>query len=126
MPSVPIKLIRADGSMTPSTPALVDSGCDETSFPVAWAKNLGIDFNQCATFSGITAAGQDDPNDPDAPRKWNPGVDAIVMGRKIHLEAIFRPGLPIVLLGREDFFDKFKAITIDQPNKTFRLEWKDP
>jgi hypothetical protein len=122
MPGLPIALVRADGTMTPRTPALVDSGCDVTSFPAGWAATLGIDYDKCEKFSGLTAAGQDDEDDDDkTPRRWPPGVDAVIMGRKVHLEAIFRPGLPVILLGREDFFQEFK-VSFDQRKKTFRLE----
>ena len=61
---------------------------------------------------GATAASQ--------PRRWAPGVDALVLGQKIHLEAVFRPGLPILLLGREDFFTYFK-VSFDQKAKIMRL-----
>jgi len=123
MPGIPIALVRMDGTMTPRTPALVDSGCDVSNFPAAWAAHLGLDFEECDKFSGLTAAGKDDEDDEDkAPRKWAPGVEAVVMGRKIHLEAVFRPGLPVILLGREDFFQEF-TISFDQRAKTFRLEW---
>lgn len=107
--------------MTPRTPALVDSGCDVTSFPAGWASILGIEFDKCEKFSGLTAAGQDDEDDDKAPRLWAPGVDAVVMGRRVHLEAVFRPGLPVILLGREDFFQAFR-VSFDQRKKTFRLE----
>jgi hypothetical protein len=43
------------------------------------------------------------------------------MGAKIHLYAVFNPQLDIVLLGREDFFERFTA-SFDQRAKTFRLE----
>jgi hypothetical protein len=104
--------------MTPQSRALVDSGCDITSFPKDWAADLGIDWDACNEFQGVTAAGQDIT---DLPRRWQPGVDALVFGQKIHLEAVFRPGLPIILLGREDFFSYFK-VAFDQRGKTFELE----
>ncbi len=108
--------------MTPKTPAVVDSGCDVTSFPKGWAATLGIEFDKCDQFAGVTAAGQDDQNKPaNLPRRYAPGVDALVMGHKVHLEAVFRPGLPVILLGREDFFQEFKVF-FDQRKKTFRLE----
>ncbi len=107
--------------MTARTRALVDSGCDITSFPTAWAEELGIDLGECAPFAGVTAAGKDGANKAQQPRRWPEGVDALVLGQKIHLEAVFRPGLPIVLLGREDFFSYFKVI-FDHRQKIMRLE----
>lgn len=107
--------------MTPRARALVDSGCDVTSFPSAWAEELGIELDKCPSFAGVTAAGKDDAKAADRPRRWPPGVDALVLGHKVHLQAVFRPGLPIVLLGREDFFSYFK-VSFDQRAKTMRLE----
>src|ERR1700684_2381005 len=46
-PGVSIALVRQDGTMTTKARALVDSGCDVTSFPAAWAEELGIDLSQC-------------------------------------------------------------------------------
>src|SRR5271154_2609135 len=95
-PGVSIALIRKDGTMTPRARALVDSGCDVTSFPAAWAEELGIDLGECPTFAGVTAAGKDGSSAATQPRRWAAGVDAIVYGQKIHVEAVFRPGLPIL------------------------------
>jgi hypothetical protein len=106
--------------MTTKARALVDSGCDVTSFPSAWAEELGIDLSECAAFAGVTAAGKDGATAASQPRRWAPGVDALVLGQKIHLEAVFRPGLPILLLGREDFFTYFK-VSFDQKAKIMRL-----
>ena len=118
-PGVSIALVRKDGTMTSKARALVDSGCDVTSFPSAWAAELGIDLGECAAFAGVTAAGKDAAN--AQPRRWPHGVDALILGQKIHLEAVFRPGLPILLLGREDFFTYFK-VSFDQKAKIMRLE----
>jgi hypothetical protein len=114
-------MVRIDGTMTTRTRALVDSGCDVTSFPSAWAEELGIDLGECPPFAGVTDAGKDGGKAAEQPRRWSPGVDALVLGQKIHLEAVFRPGLPIVLLGREDFFSYFK-VSFDQKAKVTRLE----
>jgi hypothetical protein len=119
-PGVPIVLIRQDGTTTPRTPALVDSGCDATTFPQEWAAILGVDFDACEPRAGITAAGPDEPDGDSTPRLWPAGVDALVMGHKVHLNALFRPGLPLILLGRHDFFEEFK-VAFDQRSKTFRL-----
>jgi hypothetical protein len=96
-PGISISLVRQDGTMTPRARALVDTGCDVTSFPSAWAEELGIDLSECAAFAGVTAAGKDGTDIDAQPRRWSPGVDALVLGQKVHLEAVFRPGLPILL-----------------------------
>lgn len=105
--------------MTPKHRALIDSGCDATAFPEAFAADLGIDFAQCSPVQGLTASGKDDP--AMLPRQWPAGVDAIFEGERLALNALFRPGLPLILLGRNDFFAYFK-IHLDQRAKTFRLE----
>jgi hypothetical protein len=121
MPGIQIALVRQDGTMTARTPALVDSGCDLTTFPVEWAHHLGIDFDACEKIAGLSAAGATDADDENAPRVWEPGVEAIILGRKIRLGAVFRPNLPIILLGRDDFFHTFK-VSFDQRRKTFTVE----
>lgn len=108
--------------MTRKVRALIDSGCDATSFPTDWAAELGIDFDACTPINGITAAGKDEDQDESLwPRVWEPGVDALFLGQKIHLNAVFRPGLVPVLLGREDFFNHF-MVRIDNPRKRFWLK----
>ncbi len=119
MPGVPLKLLKPDGSMRPETYGLLDSGCDYSSFPVAWAEDLGIDLDACDETEGSTAGG-------DAKRfLYKPGIDAIVFGRKIHLAAFFSPGLPLALLGREDFFRYFRA-SFDQRTESFQLDAYEP
>jgi hypothetical protein len=117
MPGIPMKIIDRHGNILPGQHlGLVDSGADCSTFPEQWAKALGIDLQaECNYSQGQSAGGLGDQY------KFDPGVDAIVVGRKIHLEAVFRPGLPIILLGREDFFQAFK-VSFDQPKKTFRVE----
>jgi hypothetical protein len=107
--------------MTSRARALVDTGCDVTSFPSEWAEELGIDLADCTPFAGVTAAGKDGGDVAAQPRRWAQGVDALVLGQKVHLEAVFRPGLPILLLGREDFLSYFRA-SFDQRAKIMRLE----
>ena len=110
--------------MMPAQPALVDSGCDFTMFPEEWAKPLGIDLDQCQPMPGYTAAGKDDAEDENCPRLYAPGLDAVVAGHKVHLHALFRRGLPVILLGREDFFEYFK-VSFDQRRKSFVIEIYD-
>ena len=107
----------------PRARALVDSGCDVTSFPAAWAEELGIDLSDCPAFAGVTAAGKDRLKRGDAGLGAGPpaSICTRVSGQKIHLEAVFRPGLPILLLGREDFFTYFK-VSFDQKAKLMRLQ----
>lgn len=119
MPGVPLKLIKLDGAMRPQIYGLADSGCDFSNFPLEWAEDLGVDLASCEETQGNTAGG--------TAKKYlyKPGIDAIVFGRKIHLAAFFSPGLPLALLGREDFFQYFRA-SFDQRAQSFRLDAYEP
>lgn len=98
----------------------LDTGCSGTTFPIAFASELGIDPNACATISGTTANGPD--TDPATlPRLWQPGVEAIFQGERIRLQALFRHHLVPILLGREDFLNYYK-VAIDHRAKTLSLE----
>jgi hypothetical protein len=119
MPGVPIKLLKLDGSIRPQTYGLADSGCDFSNFPFAWAEDLGVDLEDCHETEGNTAGG--------TAKKflYPPGIDAIIFGKKIHVAAFFSPGLPIALLGREDFFHYFHA-HFDQRAQSFHLRAYEP
>jgi len=85
-------------------------------FPLAWAKQLGIDQADCRQENCNTVAG------PTVQYIWDAGVDAEIqaLGVKVHLNACFSEGLPIVLLGRHDFFQRF-LVSFDQRAQTFTL-----
>jgi hypothetical protein len=116
VPAIPLKLVRSNGNMTPETLGLVDSGCDSTMLPAELAKVLGIDLQtDCIEQTSNTAGGQ------TINYSYPPGIDAIVTGRKVHLEASFNPGLPVILLGREDFFALYR-VSFDQRTSSFTIE----
>lgn len=48
-------------------------------------------------------------------------MEAIVIGTKLKLAANFNSGLPIILLGRDDFLAYYTA-TFEQAKKQFTLE----
>jgi hypothetical protein len=96
--------------------ALIDSGCDLSTFPSAWAPLLGIDFKkECDEIEGQTASGTDKTQ-----RIYKPGIHGLILGHKVPLHAVFNPRLPIALLGREDFF-KFFRVDFDQRKKVVWL-----
>lgn len=102
--------------MLPKAFGLVDSGCDRSTFPLDWAGPLGIDLKaDCIPNQGNTAGGLAEQY------IYQPGIDSIVSGKKVHLDAIFSKGLPVILLGREDFFNVFK-VSFDQQRKTFSIK----
>lgn len=116
-PALDVALVGPSGTQLPRQRALVDSGCDYSTFPKAWAVLLGIDFDiDCAPIQGNTASGKD-----DSQRCYEPGIHGLVMGHNVPLSAIFHPQIPIALLGREDFFKYFK-VGFDQRRKRFRVE----
>ncbi len=116
MPGVSLALIDIDGNLKTKTLALVDSGCDFSTFPVEWAKELGIDIDDdCLETEGGTAGGMADRF------LYEPGIAASFLGRKHHLAATFAPECPLILLGREDFF-RYYTVTFDQPELTFALK----
>ncbi|HEX4344168.1 MAG TPA: hypothetical protein VHZ31_01270 [Solirubrobacteraceae bacterium] len=88
-------------------------------FPAALAAILGIDLIvDCATAMGTTAGGT------TTNHVYQPGVDAIVMGEKIHLGATFNQGLPVILLGRCDFFALYR-VSFDERRQQFGLDRYD-
>ncbi len=94
----------------------MDSGCDFTTFPLAWAERLGVDVStDCIEQEGATAGGS------ATQYFYVPGVTALFLGKKMLLSATFAPLCPHVLLGREDFFRYFKSINFDQENEKLRL-----
>lgn len=114
---MPLKLVGVDGKLHPQTYGLVDSGADRCDLPFAWAAALGIDVKKdCQEITGNTAGG------PMKKYMYDKGLDMIVMGKKLHLPVVFfSPGLPLILLGREDFFAAYK-VSFDQRKQTFTVE----
>jgi hypothetical protein len=103
----------------PPTRALIDSGADCSSFPAQWASALGIDLaNDCVVTNGASAGGQ------TTVHTYKPGITALFAGERVSLTASFNPALPIVLLGRMDFFAAYK-VSFDQRRSTFRVESYD-
>lgn len=117
VPALPIRLFSLDGELQPSVLAVVDSGADGSTFPVMWAKGLGIglDVSCCEESTAETAGGT------VVCWIYRPGIKAWVAGREHHLKASFCEGLEVPLLGRKDFFNAYK-VTFDQRAKSFMLE----
>jgi len=114
--------VRQDGTETQEFRALVDSGCSHTTLPAELAEELGIDLAACVPQRGLTASGEDDPEDESGwMRHWPAGIDANFWNRTIHLDIFFRDAEIPILLGREDFFRYFKVL-FDQRNERFQLE----
>jgi hypothetical protein len=116
-PAIDVALVGPNGQQSPKQRALVDSGCDFSTFPQQWTALLGIDFDSdCVEIDGNTASGKD-----KSQRIYRPGIHGLVMGHKVPLAAIFNPQIPIALLGREDFMAYFK-VSFDQRRRIFTLD----
>lgn len=117
IPAIGIRVRGLDGTWQPETLALVDSGADVSAFPATWASSLGVtlDPSCCEEKEAMTAAG------PTVIWAYKPGLQVAVEGVAHLLKADFCSGLDVPLLGRRDFFDKYR-ISFDQRAKTFTLE----
>jgi hypothetical protein len=106
-----------DGDLQPSSLAIIDSGADVSTFPVTWARGLGIktDLTCCERSCAETAGG------PAVVWTYPQGIKAVIDGVELHLKADFCEGLKVPLLGRRDFF-RAHRITFDERTKTFTLE----
>ena len=95
---------------------LVDSGADETMFPIDAMAVLGIDKSaDCTQKQGGGAGGLHDFY------VWNGGkLRADVYGVAVDLIVNFSD-CPFILLGRTDFFAVFKVV-FDQRGQKFTLE----
>lgn len=103
MPVIPVALHHNGGGKLPPMHALVDSGADCSLFPAAVAQVIGVDLRICNQVAGMTASGQSTRFEHPQP------VLGDIMGRTLALSAQFQPGLPLILLGRRDFFAHFRV-----------------
>lgn len=105
LPGVALNLVRPEGGVCSiGTYGLIDSGADRSVLPVSWARHLGIDLDDdCEEASSRTAGGM------ATCYEYPAGIEAIILGHKVTLQASFNRDLPWVLLGRDDFFSYFKV-----------------
>ena len=99
---------------------LVDSGADSSLLPVSIAAFLGIDLSTCQEEPMMGAGGQS--------RRWSylPGITAELraMSKRFPLNISFAEHVPIMLLGRSDFFATFR-VTVDERAETVKLDAYD-
>lgn len=117
LPGVALNLIRPEGGVCSiGTYGLIDSGADRSVLPVAWAHHLGIDLEaDCQESNSRTAGGMTTCYEVEG------GVDAMILGERVTLQASFNRGLPWVLLGRDDFFSHFK-VSFEHRAQQFTLQ----
>ena len=106
-PGIIVQFIRPDGTLSDSTPALIDTGSDFTHFPATWGVDLGVDPTEL-----IVAPSEQnlDLVTPEKvmPKRWPPGIEVEVLGRRVRVAAIFDPRTHMpILLGR-DFLAYFE------------------
>jgi hypothetical protein len=94
--------------------ALVDSGADSSTFPVAMMGVLGVSLSQCVEGQCTTPAG------PAPMYTYPPGLRAQLDGTEVHLAGTFTPG-QTVLLGRADFFSRYLLVGFNERAQTFML-----
>jgi predicted aspartyl protease len=93
--------------------ALVDTGADCSAFPLHWMRRLGIRKKDCLVRTFETAGG------PAKQWRFRDGLQAVILGRRIGLEACF-VDTPVALLGREDFLAHFR-VSFDQRQCRFTI-----
>ena len=99
-------------------PGLIDSGADESCFPVEYASTLGVELDECDESECRTAGG------PTKQYKWDKPLEVqlqTLQNKRIKVGATFIKGLDITLLGRDDFFAVFK-VDFDHRDQKFWLE----
>jgi hypothetical protein len=117
-PAIGIKLIDRAGDVLAGARALIDSGADYITFSTDWAKLLGIDIHvDCAPATASVADGRVSKR-----YVYTDGLEVEVADERLLLPVVmFCEGLPIALLGRHDFFERY-LVLLDQPNHRFFLE----
>jgi hypothetical protein len=117
-PAIGVKLLDRAGDVLTTARALVDSGADYVTFSTDWAKLLGIDIHvDCEPAHASVADGRISKR-----YVYTEGLDVELAGERILLPVVmFCENLPIALLGRHDFFERY-LVLVDQPNHRFFLE----
>lgn len=117
-PALDIKLFDAEGAVLANARALIDSGADFVTFSTEWAELLGIDLHiDCTPLVATVADGRFSRR-----YAYTEGLCVELAGERVHLPVVlFCQDMPVPLLGRRGFFDRF-LVLIDQPNLRFFLE----
>jgi hypothetical protein len=117
-PTLQVRLLDEYGEIVANARALIDSGSDYTVFSHEWADLLGIDLiNDCLPVDQKTAAG-----DPCVHFMYTRGLHVEVADERYTIPLVmFCMGLPIAILGRYNFFERY-LVMIDEPRRRFFLE----
>jgi hypothetical protein len=117
-PALDVKLFDKAGRTVANARALIDSGADFVTFSTDWAELLGIDVRtDCAPLTATVADGR-----LSMRYAYTEGLEVEFAGERVFLPVVlFCQDMPVPLLGRRGFFDRF-LVLIDQPNLRFFLE----
>jgi hypothetical protein len=117
-PALGIELFDGSGQVVANARGLIDSGADFVTFSTDWAELLGIDVQvDCSPAIATVADGRVSKR-----YVYTEGLEVGLAGERIFLPVVmFCQEMPIPLLGRRGFFDRF-LVLIDQPNLRFFLE----
>jgi hypothetical protein len=117
-PALPVTLLGGHGGEMTTARALIDSGADFTTFSHDWAELLGIDLHRdCEQIEVGVADGKSSVR-----YVFTKGLQIEVVGEKMLLPVVmFCENLPIGLLGRRDFFERY-LVLFDHRNHDFFLE----
>jgi hypothetical protein len=117
-PALPVALIDPHDGPLAMTRGLLDSGADFTTFSHAWAEMLGIDLRADCTPVDVSIA-----DDEQATHlMYDKGMEIEVVGERMFLPIVFFcVNLPVALLGRRDFFNRY-LVLLDNRESHFYLE----
>ncbi len=100
------------------TRALLDTGADFTTFSHAWAEMLGIDLQDDCTPVDVSVAADENTTH----LMYDKGMEIEVVGERMVLPIVFFcVNLPVALLGRRDFFNRY-LVLLDNRESHFYLE----
>jgi hypothetical protein len=117
-PALPVTLLGGHGGEMTTARALVDSGADFTTFSHDWAELLAIDLERDCEVRDVGIA----DGRPSRRYVYTGGLQVEVVGERLFLAvAMFCKNLPVALLGRKDFFERY-LVLLDQQNQRFFLE----
>lgn len=117
-PALDVKLFDNSGRTVANARALIDSGADFVTFSTDWAELLGVDIHaDCSPATATVADGHVSKR-----YVYTDGLEVELAGERMLLPVVmFCESLPIALLGRRGFFERF-LVLLDQSNLRFFLE----
>lgn len=115
-PALGVHLLDHVGKRLAQARAIVDSGADQTTLSHEWAEVLGIDLERdCSPVKASIASEQEAIH-----WAYTEGLWVEVLNESLFLPvAMFCKKLPVTLLGRRDFFDRYLVLFDDRMHRFF-------